>query len=146
MSKPQEKKIVQTFGRKKNATAVATCTEGNGFIKVNGKALNLMEPEPMRLKVYEPILLVGGNKFKDLNIRVRVSGGGSSNQVYAVRQAIAKALLAFYQKYHDEQSKRELKELYLQYDKLLLVTDPRRAEPKKFGGKGARARFQKSYR
>ena len=85
MSKQQEKKIVQTFGRKKNATAVATCTEGNGFIKVNGKALNLMEPEPMRLKVYEPILLVGGNRFKDLNIRVRVSGGGASNQVYAVR-------------------------------------------------------------
>ena len=96
--------------------------------------------------MYEPILLVGGNRFKDLNIRVRVSGGGPSNQIIAVRSAIAKALLAFYQKYHDEQSKRELKELFLQYDKLLLVPDPRRAEPKKFGGKGARARFQKSYR
>ena len=54
--------------------------------------------------------------------------------------------MAFYQKYHDEQSKRELKELFLQYDKLLVVADPRRAEPKKFGGKGARSRFQKSYR
>ena len=105
-----------------------------------------MEPEPLRLKVFEPILLVGGNRFKDLNIRVRVCGGGQSNQIFAVRQAIAKALLAFYQKYHDEQTKRELKELFLQYDKLLLVSDPRRAEPKKFGGKGARARFQKSYR
>ena len=62
------------------------------------------------------------------------------------RQAIAKAILAFYQKYHDEQSKRELKEVFLQYDKTLIVTDPRRCEPKKFGGKGARSRFQKSYR
>ena len=142
----QEQKIVQTFGRKKNATAVATATSGNGFIKVNGKSLSLVEPESLRMKVYEPILLVGGNKFKDINIRVRVQGGGPSNQIYAIRQSIAKALLAFYQKYHDEQSKRELKEIFLQYDKNLLVTDPRRCEPKKFGGKGARSRFQKSYR
>jgi small subunit ribosomal protein S16e len=137
---------VQTFGRKKNATAVAYCTKGTGHIRVNGRALNLLEPESLRLKVYEPILLVGGNRFKDLNIRVRVKGGGPANQVYAVRQAISKALLAYYQKYHDEQSKRELKEIFLQYDKNLIVTDPRRCEPKKFGGKGARARFQKSYR
>ena len=141
-----EKKQVQTFGKKKNATAVATCTQGTGSIRVNGKALGLIEPESLRIKAFEPILLVGGNKFKDVNIRVRVQGGGQSNQIFAVRQAIAKALLAYYQKYHDEQSKRELKEVFLQYDKTLIVTDPRRAEPKKFGGKGARARFQKSYR
>ena len=78
-SKKVEKRLVQTFGKKKNATAVAHCTNGHGSIRVNGKALSLMEPESMRLKVYEPILLVGGNKFKDLNIRVRVSGGGPSN-------------------------------------------------------------------
>ena len=74
-----EKKLVQTFGKKKNATAVAYCTEGFGSIRVNGRALGLMEPESMRLKVFEPILLVGGNRFKDLNIRVRVCGGGPSN-------------------------------------------------------------------
>ena len=141
-----EKRLVQTFGKKKNATAVATCTNGTGSIRVNGKALGLLEPESLRVKAFEPILLVGGNKFKEVNIRVRVNVGGPSNQVFAVRQAIAKALLAYYQKYHDEQSKRELKEVFLQYDKTLIVTDPRRCEPKKFGGKGARARFQKSYR
>ena len=141
-----EKKLVQTFGKKKNATAVAHCTSGTGSIRVNGKALGLIEPESLRLKAIEPILLVGGNKFKDVNIRVRVRGGGQSNQIFAVRQAIAKALLAYYQKYHDEQSKRELKEIFLQYDKTLIVADSRRCEPKKFGGKGARARFQKSYR
>ena len=98
------------------------------------------------MKVYEPLFLLGGNRFKDLSIRVRVSGGGSCSQIQAIRQAIAKAIIAFYQKYYDEQDKRELKELLIQYDKLLLVADPRRCEPKKFGGKGARARFQKSYR
>ena len=77
---------------------------------------------------------------------MRVRGGGQSNQVFAVRQAIAKSLIAFYQKHMDEQSKRELKEVFLQYDKYLLVSDPRRCEPKKCGGKGARSRYQKSYR
>ena len=139
-------KQVRTFGKKKNATAVALCQAGHGIIRVNGKPLHLIQPESMRTKVFEPIFIVGGNKFKDLSIRVRVRGGGSMNQVIAVRQAIAKALIAYYQKYHDEQSKLELKDLFLQYDKTLLVSDSRRCEPKKFGGHGARARFQKSYR
>lgn len=142
----QECKSVQCFGRKKNATAVAHCTEGSGFIKVNGKPLNLLEPASLRLKVYEPILILGGRRFQDLNIRVRVRGGGWASQVLAIRQAISKAIVAFYQKYKDETQKRELKEVLLQYDKGLLVADPRRMEPKKFGGHGARARFQKSYR
>lgn len=137
---------MQTFGRKKNATAVARCTPGKGFIRVNGKSLSILEPASLRLKVYEPIFLLGANKFKDLNIRVRVRGGGSTSQVLAIRQAIAKAVIAYAQKYEDEQTKREMKELLLQYDKSLLVADPRRCEPKKFGGRGARARFQKSYR
>ena len=137
---------MQTFGRKKNSTAVATCTEGRGNIRVNGKSINVMEPISMRMKVLEPILLVGQRRFEGLNVRVRVRGGGSCSQVLAIRQAIAKGLIAYYQKYDDETTKRELKELLLQYDKSLLVADPRRCEPKKFGGKGARARFQKSYR
>ena len=64
----------------------------------------------------------------------------------AIRQAIAKAIVAFYQKFVDEASKTELKKALLAYDRTLLVADPRRCEPKKFGGPGARARYQKSYR
>ena len=43
-------------------------------------------------------------------------------------------------------SKKEIKDILMAYDRTLLVADPRRCEPKKFGGTGARARFQKSYR
>lgn len=46
----------------------------------------------------------------------------------------------------DEAQKNEIKDLLLQYDRALLVADPRRCEPKKFGGPSARARYQKSYR
>ena len=46
----------------------------------------------------------------------------------------------------DEAQKKEIKETLVGYDRSLLVADPRRCEPKKFGGPGARARRQKSYR
>merc|ERR1712070_1272480 len=116
--------------------------EGTRLIRVNGKPLHLIEPQSMLTKVYEPIFILGANKFKDLSIRVRVSGGGSMNQVMAVRMAIAKGIISYTQKYSDETTKREMKELLVSYDKGLLVSDSRRCEPKKFGGKGARARFQ----
>ncbi len=153
---------VQTFGRKvvyicyiifhrltrtkKTATAVAHCKRGSGLIKVNGSPLHLLQPDILKVKVHEPLLLLGTDKFSQVDIRVRVSGGGHTSQVYAIRQAIAKALVAFYQKYVDEASKKEIKDLFLSYDRTLLVADPRRCEPKKFGGVGARARYQKSYR
>jgi len=137
---------VQTFGKKKHAIAMALCGDGHGMIRVNGKPLDLMEPKPLRLKVYEPFLLVGKDKYQDLDIHIRVKGGGVVAQIYAVRQAIAKSLLAFHAKYIDEASKDELRRKFLQYDRNLLVADPRRRESKKFGGPGARARYQKSYR
>ena len=46
----------------------------------------------------------------------------------------------------DEQSKKAIKDILIQYDRTLLVADPRKCESKKFGGPGARARYQKSYR
>mmetsp|Transcript_27571 Transcript_27571/g.32373 ORF Transcript_27571/g.32373 Transcript_27571/m.32373 type:complete len:145 (+) Transcript_27571:1-435(+) len=137
---------VQTFGRKKTATAVAYCKKGCGMIKVNGCPISLLQPEILRLKTFEPVLLIGADKFSQVDIRVRCKGGGTTSQIYAIRQAIAKAMVAYYQKYVDEASKREIKDILVAYDRTLLVADPRRCEPKKFGGPGARARYQKSYR
>merc|ERR1712194_221505 len=140
------KQSVQCFGRKKNAVAVAYLKTGKGLIKVNGCPIVFMEPEAIRFKVLEPILLLGQERFSQVDIRIRVRGGGYTAQVYAIRQAIAKAMVAYYQKYVDEASKKEIKELLLSYDRTPLVADPRRCEAKKFGGKSARSRYQKSYR
>ncbi|KFY16535.1 hypothetical protein V492_01253 [Pseudogymnoascus sp. VKM F-4246] len=137
---------VQCFGKKKTATAVAHCKAGKGLVKVNGKPLNLIQPEILRFKLYEPLLIVGLDKFAGVDIRVRVTGGGHTSQIYAIRQAIAKSLVAYYQKFVDEYAKNQLKAAFVAYDRTLLVADPRRTEPKKFGGPGARARYQKSYR
>jgi small subunit ribosomal protein S16e len=126
---------VQCFGRKKTAVAVAYTKPGRGLIKVNGVPIELIRPEMLRLKAFEPILLAGRSRFKDIDMRI-----------YAIRQAVAKGLVAYYQKYVDEAAKKEVKDIFARYDRTLLVADPRRCEPKKFGGRGARARFQKSYR
>ncbi|XP_076116363.1 small ribosomal subunit protein uS9 [Mytilus galloprovincialis] len=137
---------VQVYGRKKTATAVAHCKRGSGLIKVNGRPLDLLEPQVLRYKLQEPVLLLGKEKFAGVDIRVRVKGGGHIAQIYAIRQAISKSLVAYYQKYVDEASKKEIKDMLISYDRTLLVADPRRCEPKKFGGPGPRARYQKSYR
>jgi len=137
---------VQVFGRKKNSVAVAYCTRGRGLLKLNGCPIEFVQPELLRYKVLEPILLLGQQRFQMVDIRVRVQGGGHVSQIYAIRQAIGKAVVAFYQKFVDESSKKEIKDILVAYDRTLLVADPRRREPKKFGGRSARARFQKSYR
>ncbi len=100
------KKSVQTFGKKKNATAVAQCCEGNGTIRVNGKPLALVEPAALRDKVLEPVLLLGKQAFSNVDIRIRVTGGGYVSQIYAIRIALSRALVAYHQKYEDEASKR----------------------------------------
>jgi len=139
-------KAVQTFGKKKTATAVAYTKEGRGLIHVNGSPISNLRPEILRFKVYEAVLAAGEDNFAYIDIRLRVKGGGHTSQVYALRQAIAKAVVAYHAKYIDASSALELKKKLTAYDRALLIADPRRAEPKKFGGHGARARRQKSYR
>jgi len=147
MSTPRKSKdSVQVFGKKKTAIAVAHCTRGKGMIRINGQPLELVQPDILRIKVQEPVLLLGASRFESVDIRVRVKGGGYTAQIYAIRQAISKALVAWYQKYVEETTKRDIKKTLIDYDRSLLVADPRKCEPKKFGGRGARARYQMSFR
>ena len=89
---------VQVFGRKKTATAVAYCKRGKGLVKVNGKPLELVEPRVLTAKLMEPIQLLGKDRFSEVDIRIRVKGGGRISQIYAIRQALSKSLVAYYQK------------------------------------------------
>ena len=141
-----ELKMIYNHGKKRNAIANAVVKEGNGTITINRIPIQNIEPKTLRIKIFEPILILGIEKFKNLNIKVRVSGGGSVAQLYAARTAIAKGIVAWNQKYVDEESKDEARRDLLNYDKNLLVADYRRLEPKKYGGPGARSRKQKSYR
>lgn len=146
VAKREPNQAVQVYGKKKTAIAVAICRRGTGIIKVNGKPLELVQPQVLKYKLLEPVLLLGQDRFSGVDLKVKVSGGGQVAQIYAIRQAVAKGIVAYYQKFVDEASKNEIKDILIQYDKSLLKSDPRRMEAKKFGGPGARARYQKSYR
>lgn len=82
----------------------------------------------------------------DFEISTNQKEGGSVGRIYAARQAFCKAILAFLSLYSDEYKKQELKDAILAFDRFALVADSRKREAKKYGGPGARARYQKSYR
>ena len=144
---PKEIKRVQTFGKKKTSIAVATVTRSAQCnIKVNGVPIKQILPDTLRSKIMEAIYTVGSKRFSRLMINVTVRGGGPVSQTYAARQAIAKGVVAYFQKYSNEIEKSNIKNAYLATDRALLVADPRRCEPKKWGRHSARSRFTKSYR
>lgn len=131
-------KVVHTSGKRKTAIARGTVREGTGKVRVNRKPVELYSPELARLKIFEPLELAG-DIVDSVDINIRVVGGGVMGQAEAARMVIAKGLVEYF-------GDMNLKDRYVQYDRTMLVGDPRRSESKKFGGPGARARKQKSYR
>jgi small subunit ribosomal protein S16e len=73
---------------------VAHATPGRGLVRLNGQPIALAEPALLRYKLYEPILVIGQDKIANMDIRLKVKGGGHTSQIYAIRQAIGKAIVA----------------------------------------------------
>ena len=131
-------KIVNTVGRRKAAIARATLREGKGRIYINERALEVYEPELARLRISEPLQLAPELAGK-IDIYVKVEGGGAMGQAEAARTAIARGLIEW-------SGDAKLRELFKSHDWAMVKSDVRYKLPKKFGGRGARAKFQKSYR
>ncbi|WP_435129235.1 30S ribosomal protein S9 [Halobaculum sp. D14] len=131
--------VTNTSGKKKTAVARATVREGEGRVRIDSKPVELTEPEQARLKMLEPFRIAGEDLRSNVDIDVDVTGGGFSGQADAARTAIARGLV---QHLNDA----ELRDAFMEFDRSLLVNDSRQSEPKKWGGPGARARYQKSYR
>ncbi|MEK6984594.1 MAG: 30S ribosomal protein S9 [Nanoarchaeota archaeon] len=132
-------KNIQATGKRKRAIARATLKPGSGLVRINHVPINYVIPKISRLKVREPLILAGDVANK-VDINVNVVGGGINSQAEASRLAIAKALLDF-------TKNDKLKEIFLDYDRNLLVADIRRKETAKPNRHGqARAKVQKSYR
>lgn len=72
----------------RNAVAVAYCKQGSGLVKINGSPIELVEPEPLRIKTFEPILLLGQERFSGVDIRIRVKGGGYTAQIYGTMPVV----------------------------------------------------------
>ena len=132
-------KVLLTSGKRKTAVARAVIRAGKGRIRVNNVPIEIFEPKIAREKIFEPLMQAGDAVWKEVDINVKVSGGGFMGQAEAARTAVARALLRWTRSAH-------LRTVFTEYDRTLLAGDPRRRESKKFGGPGARARDQKSYR
>ena len=132
-------KNMLTSGKRKKAIARAVVRQGTGVIRINSLLLDNVSPKMAMLKMKEPLIIAEELAGK-VNIDVTINGGGISSQADAGRIAIAKALVSF--------SKNDkLKEIFLSYDRNMLVADVRRKEPSKPNRHGkARAKVQKSYR
>lgn len=124
----------QAVGRRKESVAQVKLVPGEGKMVVNDKPLN--EYFPRRISeamVKEPLELTDTlNKF---DVFAKVKGGGLSGQAGALRHGISRALL-----HADANLKSILRKGHL------LTRDPRMKERRKYGQKGARARFQYSKR
>ena len=131
--------VTNTSGKKKTAVARATVRDGEGRVRINSRPVELVEPEMARLKMLEPFRIAGEDLRSQVDLDISVSGGGVSGQADAVRTAIARGIV---QHLNDA----ELRDAFMGFDRSLLVNDVRQSEPKKWGGPGARARYQKSYR
>jgi len=138
--KPKKEKIVLQTGKRKTAVAKARIKVGLGHVTINDVPIDLWQPEYARLRIREPLMLAD-ELIQKVDIKVSVQHGGVVSQADAVRQAIAKGLVEFFK---DE----KLKKIYLDYDRNLLVYDPRRTEPHKpsRSRKGARRHKQRSKR
>ena len=62
--------------------AVAHCKYGKGVMRLNGQPIDVMQPEYMKIKAIEPVLLLGAERFANLDIHLTVKGGGRVAQIY----------------------------------------------------------------
>jgi small subunit ribosomal protein S9 len=131
--------VTNTSGKKKTAIARATVSDGAGRIRINSQPVELVDPELARLKMLEPFRIAGDDIRDDVDVDVTVEGGGVIGQADAARTAIARGIV-------EHRNDAELRDAYREFDRTLLVNDVRQRESKHWGGPGARARYQKSYR
>ncbi len=130
---------VFSTGKRRKAVARASIKPGKGTVTLNSMPVDMIENKTVQLLVKEPLMLVG-DAWKKFNIKATARGGGTIGQAQAARQAIAKALA--------ETLGPDAKKIFMDYDRNMLVYDPRRTEPHKSprSSQGPRRAKQKSKR
>jgi small subunit ribosomal protein S9 len=126
--------LINSTGRRKTSVARIYLKPGEGRILINKKdADEYLGRETLKMIIMQPFELTG--TIGQFDVKVNVRGGGVSGQAGAIKHGISRALL----KVSDEYRKPLKKAGYL-------TRDAREVERKKYGQRGARARFQFSKR
>ena len=125
---------IYATGKRKSAIARTWLTPGSGQITVNKKPMDdYFKIETAKILLVQPFVLT--NTSGDYDVKVKVIGGGISGQASAIRHGITKALILANPDFRGPLKKAGF-----------VKRDPRVKERKKYGQKGARARFQFSKR
>ena len=121
-------------GKRKSSIARTWLKPGKGIITINNRTIeDYFGRETAKMVVEQPFVLT--ETYGNFDVKVNVSGGGISGQAAAIRHGITKALLLFNPEFRQVLKKAGL-----------VTRDARIKERKKYGQKGARARFQYSKR
>jgi small subunit ribosomal protein S9 len=121
-------------GKRKNSIARVWMMPGSGKVTINDRSAdNYFSRDVLKMIIRQPFEVTGNVDKYD--VMATVVGGGETGQAGALRHGISKALLAV-----DTEARVKLRK------EGLLTRDPRTKERKKYGQKGARARFQFSKR
>ncbi|MCK9265985.1 30S ribosomal protein S9 [bacterium] len=130
MEQKTAEQIQLGIGRRKTSTAIVKLKEGKGNISINKKSLDQFFPLQYQQEaaIQSLILLDLRNKF---DVEIKVLGGGFTGQADAIKLGIARALVKY-----DQSLTAQLREHGL------LTRNSRMKERKKYGQKGARAKFQ----
>lgn len=121
-------------GKRKSAIAKTWLTPGSGQITVNKKPLDeYFKLDAAKMVLAQPFVVT--NTTGDYDVKVKVLGGGVTGQANAIRHGITRALMLVNPDFRGPLKKAGF-----------VKRDPRVKERKKYGQKGARARFQFSKR
>jgi small subunit ribosomal protein S9 len=130
----EKETIYYATGRRKSAIAKTWLKPGKGDVIINNRAVEDYFPiEALRIQMLEPLKMT--NTLGSFDVRVTVLGGGLAGQAGAVRHGLTRALILA-----DPDFRQPLKRAGF------VKRDPRVRERKKYGQRGARARFQFSKR
>jgi small subunit ribosomal protein S9 len=130
----EKENVYYATGKRKTAIARTWITPGNGEITINGSPMDdYFKVEVVKTIIKQPLVLT--NTLESFDVKARVTGGGFSGQAGAIRHGITKALILA-----NPELRKALKRAGF------VRRDARVKERKKYGQKGARARFQFSKR
>jgi small subunit ribosomal protein S9 len=130
----EKENVYYSTGKRKTSVARIWLTPGSGGIVVNNKPVDeYFKIESLKGMVKQPLVLT--NTLESFDVKGRVVGGGVAGQAGAVRHGITKALMLA-----NPDLRKALKKAGF------VRRDARVKERKKYGQKGARARFQFSKR
>ena len=129
-----QENVYYATGKRKTAIARTWLTPGSGDVTINNRPIDdYFKIEAAKTEMLQPFVIT--NTAGKYDVKVRVLGGGDSGQSGAIRHGITKALIQI-----NQEIRQPLKRAGF------VKRDPRAKERKKYGQRGARARFQFSKR